>query len=139
MNRTNSGISITTGGTTISATFTVRSRLRPRKLMRAIANAASAASSVDSATELVVRMALFANQLDELAAAERLLEVPPRERPREADLVVEVLVATLERGRDHEVDGVEGKRGRHDQHGLPKRDPQPAADAHAWPDRTVGR
>ena len=58
-----SGIIITTGGTTMSATLIDRKTSRPRKRMRAIAKAASAAKPVARTTEPALRIALFASLL----------------------------------------------------------------------------
>jgi hypothetical protein len=60
--RTKRGMSMTTGGTTIRATLTARSASRPRKRMRAMANAANAATIVERTTELSVKIALLPNQ-----------------------------------------------------------------------------
>src|SRR4051794_219511 len=58
----NSGITITTGGTTISAVLSARNTSRPTNSIRAIAYAASAAQIVQSTTDPAVRMTLFLNQ-----------------------------------------------------------------------------
>src|SRR5579884_88982 len=62
VNRMKSGMIITTGGTTISAVLSARNTSRPTNCIRAIANAASAATAVQRTTEPAVRMTLFLNQ-----------------------------------------------------------------------------
>src|SRR3954454_9815989 len=57
-----SGITITTGGTTISAVLSARNTSRPMNSIRATAYAASAAKTVQRTTEPAVRMTLFLNQ-----------------------------------------------------------------------------
>ena len=59
----NSGISITTGGTTISAVLRLSRTSRPKKRMRAIAYAASAAQPVLITHDPTARMTLFLNQV----------------------------------------------------------------------------
>src|SRR5947209_1145414 len=70
-----SGITMTTGGTTISAVLSARNTSRPTNSIRAIANAARAAKAVQSTTEPSVRMTLFLNQsrnVDPWIACEKL-------------------------------------------------------------------
>ena len=70
-----SGISMTTGGTIMSAMLSRQQQVCPRKRMRAIANAQSAAASVDTITEPTVRIARVLEPDEEVAAVERLAEV----------------------------------------------------------------
>ena len=80
----NSGISITTGGTTISATLADSSSSRPRKRMLAIANAASAATIVEAITAPAVRITEFLNQVRNSppsSASEKLPNVSGEGRP----------------------------------------------------------
>ncbi len=86
--------------------------------MRAIANAHSAAASVETITAPNVMIAEFFSQMKKSPPCSASRKLRERERPGRPERVVQVLVLGLERGHQHEQHRAERERGRDHEHDV---------------------